>query len=66
MALGLKLKNELFGAEKALGARLSICGLQFRLFGFMMPKSHLLGIDLDDTAFNPAAYTRTVQSRESQ
>jgi putative ABC transport system permease protein len=55
VVLGPKLKNELFGAENALGARVRIGGLQFRVIGVMQPKGQFLGIDLDDTAFVPAA-----------
>jgi putative ABC transport system permease protein len=55
VVLGPKLKNELFGAENALGARVRIGGLQFRVIGVMEPKGQFLGIDLDDTAFVPAA-----------
>ncbi|MDP1985549.1 MAG: ABC transporter permease [Sulfuritalea sp.] len=55
VVLGPKLKNELFGAENALGARLRIGGLQFRVIGVMEAKGQFLGIDLDDTAYIPAA-----------
>ena len=55
VVLGPKLKNELFGAENALGARVRIGGLQFRVIGILEPKGQFLGIDLDDTAFIPAA-----------
>lgn len=55
VVLGPKLKNELFGAENALGARIHIGGLRFRVIGVMEPKGQFLGIDLDDTAFVPAA-----------
>ncbi|HRE18672.1 MAG TPA: ABC transporter permease, partial [Rhodocyclaceae bacterium] len=54
VVLGGKLKNELFGSENALGARITIGGLQFRVIGIMAPKGQFLGIDLDDTAFIPA------------
>ena len=55
VVLGSKLKNELFGAENALGTRVRIGGLQFRVIGIMEPKGQFLGIDLDDTAWVPAA-----------
>ncbi|MDP2132295.1 MAG: ABC transporter permease [Sulfuritalea sp.] len=55
VVLGPKLKHELFGAENALGARVRIGGLQFRVIGVMEAKGQFLGIDLDDTAFVPAA-----------
>jgi len=55
VVLGPKLKHELFGAANALGAKLRISGLQFRVIGVLEPKGQFLGIDLDDTAFIPAA-----------
>jgi putative ABC transport system permease protein len=55
VVLGPKLKQELFGAANALGAKLRIGELQFRVIGVLEPKGQFLGIDLDDTAFIPAA-----------
>ena len=67
VVLGPKLKEELFGAENALGARLRIGDLQFRVIGVLEPKGQFLGIDLDDTAFIPAARAlETVQPRGPQ
>ena len=53
--LGSKLKDELFGAANPLGARIRIGTLQFRVIGVLASKGQFLGIDLDDTAFIPAA-----------
>jgi putative ABC transport system permease protein len=64
VVLGPKLKNELFGAENALGARVRIGGLQFRVIGVMEAKGQFLGIDLDDTAFIPAARAMELFNRE--
>jgi putative ABC transport system permease protein len=64
VVLGPKLKNELFGAENALGARVRIGGLQFRVIGVMEPKGQFLGIDLDDTAFIPAARALELFNRD--
>ena len=64
VVLGPKLKNELFGAENALGARVRIGGLQFRVIGIMEPKGQFLGIDLDDTAYVPAARAMELFNRE--
>lgn len=55
VVLGPKLKHELFGAESALGARMRLGGLQFRVIGVLESKGQFLGMDLDDTAFIPAA-----------
>lgn len=65
VVLGPKLKQELFGAENALGAKLGIGGLQFRVIGVLAPKGQFLGIDLDDTAFIPAARALELFNRAS-
>lgn len=64
VVLGSKLKQELFGAENALGARIAIGNLQFRVIGVMAPKGQFLGIDLDDTAFVPAARAQELFNRD--
>ena len=55
VVLGAKLERELFGSAGALGARLAIGNMQFRVIGVLAPKGQFLGIDLDDTAFIPAS-----------
>jgi len=65
VVLGPKLKSELFGAENALGARVRIGGLQFRVIGILEAKGQFLGIDLDDTAFIPAARAMELFNRSS-
>jgi putative ABC transport system permease protein len=62
--LGPKLKSELFGAEPALGQRLRIGGMQFRIIGVVAPKGQFLGMDLDDTVFIPAARSLELYNRE--
>jgi putative ABC transport system permease protein len=64
VVLGPKLKNELFGAENALGAKVRIGGLQFRVIGVMEAKGQFLGIDLDDTAYVPAARAMELFNRD--
>jgi len=64
VVLGTKLRNELFGAANPLGARVRIGGLHFRVIGVMAPKGQFLGIDLDDTAFIPAARSLELYNRE--
>ena len=54
VVLGPKLKSELYGAENALGSRVRIGGLQFRVIGVLEAKGQFLGMDLDDTAYIPA------------
>jgi putative ABC transport system permease protein len=62
--LGVKLKQELFGNENALGERLRIGDLQFRIVGVMEPKGQMLGQDLDDTAFIPTARALEMLNKE--
>ena len=64
VVLGSKVKNELFGNDNPLGQRLRIGGLHFRIIGVMAPKGQFLGIDLDDTAFIPAARAQELFNRE--
>ncbi|MDP1652449.1 MAG: ABC transporter permease [Rhodocyclaceae bacterium] len=62
--LGPKLKQELFGSEPALGQRLRIGGMQFRIVGVMAPKGQFLGMDLDDTVFIPTARALELYNRD--
>ena len=64
VVLGSRLRDELFGSENPLGQRLRIGGLHFRVIGVMAPKGQFLGIDLDDTAFIPAARAQELFNRE--
>jgi putative ABC transport system permease protein len=62
--LGPKLKHELFGSAPALGQRLRMGGMQFRIVGVMAPKGQFLGMDLDDTVFIPTARALELYNRE--
>lgn len=64
VVLGSKLRDELFGNTNPLGARVGIGGMHFRVIGVMAPKGQFLGIDLDDTAFIPAARSLELYNRE--
>jgi len=64
VVLGPKLKEELFGSDNALGARLKIGSDQFRIIGVLEPKGQFLGIDLDDTAFIPAGRALEIFNRD--
>ena len=64
VVLGAKLKNELFGATNPLGARVRIGNLQFRVIGVLETKGQFLGIDLDDTAYIPAARALELYNRD--
>lgn len=62
--LGATLKQELFGSSSALGQRIRIGGMQFRIVGVAAPKGQFLGMDLDDTVFIPAARALELYNRE--
>jgi putative ABC transport system permease protein len=64
VVLGAKLKQELFGADNALGERLRLGGQSFRVIGVLAPKGQFLGLDLDDTAFVPAARAMELFNRD--
>ena len=64
VVLGSTLKRELFGADNALGAKVRIAGLQFRVIGVLESKGQFIGIDLDDTAFVPAARALELFNRD--
>ena len=53
--LGSKVRQELFAGENPLGNYLRIGGQRYRVVGVMEPKGQMLGFDLDDTVFIPAA-----------
>lgn len=63
--LGPKLKYELFGTDSALGARVRLGGLQFRVIGVLESKGQFLGMDMDDTVFIPAARAIELFNRPS-
>jgi putative ABC transport system permease protein len=62
--LGSKLKNELFGEANALGERIRVGGDRYRVVGYMQSKGQVLGFDLDDTVYIPAARALDLFGRE--
>lgn len=64
VVLGSKLRTELFGSANPLGSRVRIGGLHFRVIGVMESKGQFLGIDLDDTAYIPAARALELYNRD--
>ena len=63
--LGSTLRDELFGLGNALGARIRIGGDRYRVIGIMESKGNMLGVDLDDTVYIPAARSLALFNRES-
>jgi putative ABC transport system permease protein len=53
--LGARLYSELYGSGNALGDRIRVGGQRYRVVGVMEPKGDVIGIDLDDTVYIPAA-----------
>lgn len=64
VALGSKVKSELFGDGNPLGSRVDIGGSRFRVIGIMESKGQVLGIDLDDAVYIPAARALELFNRE--
>lgn len=62
--LGYKVKQELFGNLNPLGERIRIGGDRYRIIGIMEPKGQVLGFDLDDTVYIPAARGLNLFNRE--
>lgn len=55
VVLGTKVRQELFAGQNPLGAYLRIGGQRYRVIGVMEPKGQILGMDMDDAVFIPAA-----------
>jgi putative ABC transport system permease protein len=63
--LGSKVQNELFGSRNPLGQRVRIGGERYRVVGVMESKGQMLGFDLDDAVYIPAARALSLFNRES-
>ncbi|HEC07532.1 MAG TPA: FtsX-like permease family protein [Thiolapillus brandeum] len=63
--LGSKLRQELFGETSPLGRRIIIGGSRYRVIGVMESKGTVLGFDLDDTVYIPAARALSLFNRDS-
>jgi putative ABC transport system permease protein len=53
--LGATAYDELFSGANPLNDRIRVGGDRYRIIGVMEPKGDMLGIDLDDTIYIPAA-----------
>lgn len=63
--LGSTLQDELFGTANPIGQRISIGGETFRIIGVMHSKGQVLGFDIDDTIYIPAAKALEMFNRDS-
>ena len=55
VVLGAKVRQELFAGQNPLGSYLRVGSQRYRIIGVMEPKGQVLGLDLDDTVYIPAA-----------
>jgi putative ABC transport system permease protein len=63
--LGSKLQDELFGTANPIGQRISIGNETYRIIGVMHSKGQVLGFDIDDTIYIPAAKALEMFNRDS-
>ncbi len=62
--LGAKVRQELFGVASPLGQRIRVGGQRYRVIGVMAAKGQVLGFDLDDTVYVPAARALELFNRD--
>ena len=65
VVLGSKVRTELFGSANPLGRRVRIGSEHYRILGVMESKGQMLGFDLDDAVFIPAARALALFNRDS-
>lgn len=63
--LGSKTKQELYGNTNPLGTRIRVGGNRYTVIGVMESKGQILGFDMDDTVFIPAARALELFNRDS-
>jgi putative ABC transport system permease protein len=63
--LGAKVHRELFGDANSLGELIRVGGQRYRVVGVMRAKGSMLGFDLDDTVYIPAASGLELFNRDS-
>lgn len=64
VVLGAKVQQELFGRANALGSRLQVGRDRYRVVGVMEPKGQVLGFDMDDIVYIPAARALDLFNRD--
>ncbi len=62
--LGAKVRQALFGSRSPLGEKIRVGGESYRIIGVMEPKGQVLGFDLDDAVYIPAARALAMFDRE--
>jgi putative ABC transport system permease protein len=61
--IGAKIQQELFGGRNPLGQYMRIGGQRYRVVGVMESKGQILGMDMDDAVFIPAARAMELLNR---
>ncbi len=64
VVLGARVYSELYDSANPLNDRIRVGGDRYRVVGVMEPKGYMLGIDLDDTIYIPAASGLALFNRE--
>lgn len=62
--IGSKVRDELLGRVNPLGQRIRVGGSRYRVIGVMESKGQVLGFDLDDAVYIPAARALELFNRE--
>ena len=65
MVLGVKVAQELFGAESPLGKVVRLGDWRFRIVGVLAPRGRSLGFNFDDLVFVPARTSLRLFNRTS-
>ena len=63
VVLGSKVRQELFAGQNPLGEYLRVGGQRYRVIGVMESKGQVLGMDLDDAVYIPAARAMELLNR---
>ena len=63
--LGSKVRDELYGERNPLGDMIRVGGERYRVIGVMESKGQVLGFDLDDAVYIPAARALELYNRQS-
>ena len=63
--LGAKVREELYGHSNPLGQLIRVGGDRYRVVGVMESKGQILGVDLDDTVYIPAARAMALFNRNT-
>jgi putative ABC transport system permease protein len=62
--LGSKVREELYGERNPLGDMVRVGGERYRIIGVMESKGQVLGFDLDDAVYIPAARALELYNRQ--